>query len=82
MSNYDFLGSLIGDKSNSVEFDNSKVKSLVPDFKAEITAEEGIKMTVKNVLAHPEFQKEDKKFDEWCDRIIEALEKAKEDFVC
>ena len=82
MSNYDFLGSLIGDKSNSVEFDNSKVKSLVPDFKTEITAEEGIKMTVKNVLAHPEFQKEDKKFDEWCDRIIEALEKAKEDFVC
>ncbi len=82
MSNYDFLGSLIGDKSNSVEFDNSKVKSLVPDFKAEITAEEGIKMTVKNVLAHPEFQKEDKKFDEWCDRIIEALEKAKEGFVC
>jgi nucleoside-diphosphate-sugar epimerase len=82
MSNYDFLGSLIGDKSNSVEFDNSKVKSLVPDFKAEITAEEGIKMTVKNVLAHPEFQKEDKKFDEWCDRIIETLEKAKEDFVC
>lgn len=82
MSNYDFLGSLIGDKSNSVEFDNSKVKSLVPDFKAEITAEEGIKMTVKNVLAHPEFQKEDKEFDEWCDRIIEALEKAKEDFVC
>lgn len=82
MSNYDFLGSLIGDKSNSVEFDNSKVKSLVPDFKAEITAEEGIKMTVKNVLAHPEFQKEDKKFDEWCDRIIEVLEKAKEDFVC
>lgn len=82
MSNYDFLGSLIGDKSNSVEFDNSKVKSLVPYFKAEITAEEGIKMTVKNVLAHPEFQKEDKKFDEWCDRIIEVLEKAKEDFVC
>ena len=82
MSNYDFLGSLIGDKSNSVEFDNSKVKSLVPDFKAEITAEEGIKMTVKNVLAHPEFQKEDKEFDEWCDRIIEALEKAKEGFVC
>ncbi len=82
MSNYDFLGSLIGDKSNSVEFDNSKVKSLVPDFRAEITAEQGIKMTVKNVLAHPEFQKEDKEFDEWCDKVIDALEKAKEGFVC
>ena len=82
MSSYDFLGSLIGDKSNSVEFDNSKVKSLVPDFKAEIKAEDGIKMTVKNVLANPEFQKEDREFDEWCDRLIAALDKAKEGFVC
>lgn len=82
MSSYDFLGSLIGDKSNSVEFDNSKVKSLVPDFKAEIKAEDGIKMTVKNVLANPEFQKEDRKFDEWCDRLMAALDKAKEGFVC
>ena len=82
MSCYDFLGSLIGDKSNSVEFDNSKVKSLVPDFKAEIKAEDGIKMTVKNVLANPEFQKEDREFDEWCDRLMAALDKAKEGFVC
>lgn len=82
MSSYDFLGSLIGDKSNSVEFDNSKVKSLVPDFKAEIKAEDGIKMTVKNVLANPEFQKEDREFDEWCDRLMAALDKAKEGFVC
>ena len=82
MSNYDFLGSLIGDKANSVEFNNSKVKSLVPDFKTEISAEEGIKMTVRNVLSHPEYQKEDKEFDEWCDRLIEALDKAKEGFIC
>lgn len=82
MSNYDFLGSLIGDKANSVEFNNSKVKSLVHDFKTEISAEEGIKMTVRNVLSHPEYQKEDKEFDEWCDRLIEALDKAKEGFIC
>ena len=82
MSNYDFLGSLIGDKANSVEFNNSKVKSLVPDFKTEISAEEGIKMTVRNVLSHPEYQKEDKEFDEWCDRLIEALDNVKEGFIC
>ena len=75
---YDFTGSLTGDKSNTVIFDNSKLKSLVPDFKAEISAEEGIKMTVRNILSHPEFQNEDKEFDEWCDRVIEVLEKAKE----
>ncbi len=80
MSSYDFLGSLIGDKSNSVVFDNSKVKALVPDFCAEISAREGIKMTVKNVLAHPELQNEDKEFDEWCDRVISTLENAKKGF--
>ncbi len=77
---YDFTGSLIGDKANSVEFDNSKIKSIVPGFKAEISAAEGIKMTVKNILAHPELQNEDKEFDEWCDKVIAAIEKMKADF--
>ncbi|MBR4555729.1 MAG: SDR family oxidoreductase [Ruminococcus sp.] len=77
---YDFVGSLIGDKSNSVIFDNSKVKALVPDFKAEVSAEEGIKATVRYVLEHPEFQNEDKVFDEWCDKVIDTLERAKEAF--
>ena len=80
MSDYDFVGSLIGDKANSVHFDNSKIKSLVPDFKCEITAREGIRRTVENILAHPEYQKEDKEFDQWCDRVIEALENAKNSF--
>ena len=80
MSSYDFLGSLIGDKSNSVVFDNSKVKALVPDFRAEVSAKEGIRMTVQNVLAHPEYQNEDKEFDEWCDHVISTLENAKKGF--
>ena len=77
MSDYDFTGSLLGDKSNSVVFDNSKVKKLVPDFKAEISADQGIKMTVRYILDHPEYQQDDPEYDEWCDRVIEALEKAK-----
>ena len=77
---YDFTGSLIGDKANSVVFDNSKVKSLVPDFKATVSAADGIKMTVKNILAHPELQNDDDEFDEWCDKVIAICEKAKEDF--
>lgn len=80
MSSYDFLGSLIGDKSNSVVFDNSKVKALVPDFRAEVSAKEGIRMTVQNVLSHPEYQNDDKEFDEWCDRVICTLENAKKGF--
>ena len=80
MSDYDFTGSLIGDKANSVVFDNSKLKKLVPDFKAEISAKEGIKRTVEYILAHEEYQNEDKEFDQWCDKVIAALEKAKEMF--
>ena len=77
---YDFTGSLIGDKSNSVVFDNAKVKTLVPDFICEVTARNGICRTVKYILEHPEYQNEDKEFDEWCDRVIAAVEKMKEDF--
>ena len=77
MSNYDFLGSLIGDKANSVVFDNSKVKSLVPDFKAEVYAREGIRRTVEHILAHPEYQNDDEEFDIWCDKVIAAVEKMK-----
>ncbi len=77
VSNYDFTGSLTGDKSNSVVFDNSKLKKAVPDFKTEIRFDEGIRRTVDYVLAHRECQTEDKEFDLWCDTVIEALEQAK-----
>ncbi|MBR6102233.1 MAG: SDR family oxidoreductase [Ruminococcus sp.] len=80
LSDYDYVGSLIGDKSNSVVFDNSKVKSLVPDFKATVSFREGIRSTVEYILAHPEYQNEDKEFDQWCDKVIAAVEKMKEDF--
>jgi nucleoside-diphosphate-sugar epimerase len=74
---YDFQGSLLGDKSNSAVFDNTKLKRLAPDFCAKVRADEGIKMTVANVLAHPELQQEDTEFDQWCDKVIAAQEAAK-----
>jgi nucleoside-diphosphate-sugar epimerase len=40
-------GNLLGDKANSVIFDNSKIKTFVPDFKATIPFKEGICNTVK-----------------------------------
>lgn len=76
-SNYDFTGSLIGDKSNSVVFDNSKVKRAVPDFVATTRLDMGIKLAIKNILSKPELQVEDPEFDEWCDKVIDSLEKAK-----
>ena len=80
VSDYDFTGSLIGDKANSVVFDNSKLKHAVPDFHPTVRFEEGIRDTIANILAHPELQKEDPEFDAWCDRVIEALETCKKTF--
>lgn len=80
VSDYDFKGGLIGDKANTVVFDNTKVKNAVPGFSATIRAEEGIRRTVEYVLAHKECQQEDEEFDKWCDKVIEKLEKVKEEF--
>jgi nucleoside-diphosphate-sugar epimerase len=72
-SNYDFTGSLIGDKANSVVFDCSKLKALVPDFVATKRVDQGIKETVDYVLSHAECQIEDAEFDAWCDKICKEL---------
>jgi len=77
---YDFRGSLLGDKANTVVFDNTKLKKLAPDFCAKVRVDEGIKMTVANVLANSDLQQPDIEFDEWCDRVINALETVKGSF--
>ena len=75
-SPYDFAGSLLGDKANTVVFDNRKLKRLVPEFTAAIRADQGIRETVAYVLSHPECQKEDPFFDNWCDQVVSALDQA------
>ncbi|MCL2834315.1 MAG: NAD-dependent epimerase/dehydratase family protein [Treponema sp.] len=77
---YDFLGSLIGDKANSVVFDNSKLKRLAPGFTAKIRFDQGIKKTVDYVMSHKECRIEDPDFDLWCDRIIKVQENALGEF--
>ncbi|MCQ2128859.1 MAG: SDR family oxidoreductase [Bacteroidaceae bacterium] len=71
---FDLLGALIGDKATSVVFDNTKLKKAVPEFKATVRFDQGIRWTLENVLSHPELQVEDPEFDEWCDRIIAAVD--------
>ena len=78
---YDFKGSLLGDKSNSVVFDNTKLKRLAPGFCAKVRVDEGIKKTVANVLSNPQLQNEDPEFDEWCDRVIAAVQSARAGFI-
>ena len=74
---YDFEGSLIGDKSVSVVFDNRKLKRAVPDMRTEVRFDQGVRIALDYVLSHPERQIPDPEFDAWCDRVIEAQERAK-----
>ncbi len=76
---YDFEGSLIGDKSVSVVFDNSKLKKLVPQMTTSVPFHKGVRIALDYVLSHPEEYEEDPDFDRYCDTVIESLEKAKED---
>src|SRR5690606_21245806 len=75
-STEDYRGGLLGDKANSVVFDNSKLKRLVPEFVATTRFDQGIKQTVDYILAHPEYQTEDQEFDIWCDKVVGALDAA------
>jgi hypothetical protein len=41
----------------------------------------GVRYALDYVLSHPEeCQKEDPEFDTWCDKVIEVIEQAKEQF--
>ena len=74
---FDFEGSLTGDKSVSVVFDNSKLKRVVPDMKTTVRFDQGVRIALDYVLSHPECQVVDPEFDQWCDKVIKALEDSK-----
>ena len=69
---------MVGDKSVSVVFDNSKLKRLAPDMRTQVRFDQGVRIALDYVLSHPdECQKEDPEFDDWCDRVIAAIEASK-----
>lgn len=65
-------GPLLGDNTTSVIFDNSKLKRLVPGFRAEIRYDQGARQIADYALSHPEVQIPNPEFDQWCDDVIEA----------
>lgn len=75
---YDYTGSLIGDKSNSVVFDNRKLKAIVPQMTTYVPFQTGVRKSLDYVLSHPECQVEDPEFDEWCDKVIAEVEALKD----
>ena len=73
--NPEWVGALIGDKSNTVLFDNTKIKRAVPQFNATTRFDQGAREAVEYIYSHPECQTPDPEFDEWCDKVIEIYEK-------
>jgi nucleoside-diphosphate-sugar epimerase len=65
-------GSLIGDKTWSVVFDNSKIKKFVPGFKAVIPFSEGIRRTVEWFEAEAARRKVDQDLNDAMNRILAA----------
>lgn len=66
------LGSLVGDKSNSVVFDNSKIKRFVHDYGCEVNWAQGVRRSLAWFEAHPEFQTIDYEMNSLWDRIISS----------
>ncbi|MBP5607939.1 MAG: NAD-dependent epimerase/dehydratase family protein [Lachnospiraceae bacterium] len=78
---FDYTGSLAGDKSVSVVFDNSKLKRLVPQMTTNIPFHKGVRIALDHVCSHPEEYEEDPEFDQFCDKVISVLDKAVSDIL-
>lgn len=70
------VGSLSGDKANSVVFDNSKIKRFVPEFDCKVKWSEGVRRSLAWFEAHPEFQTLDHDAIQKWEKIIGAYRRA------
>ena len=65
---------LLGDKSHSMVFDNSKIKRLVPDFVCRLPYSRGVAETIAWYDADPARRKVNEEFNRTCERILAAWE--------
>ena len=65
-------GSLLGDKTWSVVFDNSKIKEFVPDFQATVAFRDGIRRTLDWFAADEKRRRVDETVHAEMDRILRA----------
>ena len=63
-------GSLLGDKTWSVVFDNSKIKEFVPDFRATVTFRDGTRRTLDWFAADEQRRRVDEAVHAEMDRIL------------
>lgn len=62
-------GPLLGDKAHSVVFDNSKLKRLVPGWRATIRFDQGSRRSVDYLRANPELQRPGPEWDAFIDSL-------------
>jgi nucleoside-diphosphate-sugar epimerase len=72
----DWGASLLGDKSHSMIFDNTKIKKFVPDYKATIPFSDGAKEIIRWYDADKSRQVVNAELNQLIDKIITAYEKA------
>lgn len=63
---------LLGDKAHSMVFDNSKLRSVVPDYVATVAFERGAREIVAWFDADPSRQQVDPRLDSVMDRLVEV----------
>ena len=66
----DMEGTLLGDKASGVIFDNSKIKTFVPEFKATIKFADGIRNTLKWFEESPQRMIVDIATEKWIDDML------------
>ena len=76
--NYDFEGSLLGDKANTVIFDNSLLHRLVPAYQQQWRFDQAVQVCADYFLNHPEAQADDPDFDRFCDQMEAIMAEAEE----
>lgn len=72
----DAEGSLLGDKAQSVVFDNTKIKRFVPGFQPSVSFAEGLRRSIAWFEANPEYCGVDEAWNERIDRIVAEYETA------
>jgi nucleoside-diphosphate-sugar epimerase len=72
----DATGGLTGDKAVSVVFDNTKIKTFVPDYRATVPLAEGIRRTMAWFDADPARKAIDREANAQWDKLIEGYERA------
>jgi len=73
--------SLLGDKTHSMIFDNTKIKTIVPDYAATIPFADGAKEIISWYDSNPSHHVVNKEMDQLIDKIIAAYESIRDSAV-